>query len=157
MVERVRNVIKRDSRKGKRALAESGADMEVKLKRPKKGTEILRRYPMNVLDVEEQNTDTLDRHRKAIATELEKSKPQDSVLLPLMRSTYGERRLFVLNEATSVGDILTKHPALHRPALVCFCIIYNYAIVMHIYYVIFTYKVNCTPGGSCTSKLYLFL
>lgn len=57
-------------------------------------------------------------HNKAIKVELAKAKPRDSVLLPLMRSTYGERRMFILNEATSVQSILEKYCALSRPAIV---------------------------------------
>ncbi len=119
MVERVRNVIKRDNRKCKRPLAESEEP-----KHPKKRGELLRRYPVNTLsaaeeNAAEENADTLERHNKAITIELGKAKPRDSVLLPLMRSTYGERRMFILNEATSVGTILTKHPALCRLSVVC--------------------------------------
>ena len=53
-----------------------------------------------------------------IDTELGKAKPRESVLLPLMKSTYGERRIFILNEATSVAIILTNYPALSCPAIV---------------------------------------
>lgn len=49
---------------------------------------------------------------------LKKAKPRDSVLLPLLKSTYGERRMFVLNEAVSVDDILSKHPVLSHPLAV---------------------------------------
>lgn len=119
MVERVRNVIKRDKKKTKRPLEESRVDSEPK--RTKKG-QLLRRYPVNnLVEVEEGNTQTLEKHRSAIVAELGKSKPRDSVLLPLLRSTYGERRMFVLNEATSVQAILEKHPALRRPAAVRLC------------------------------------
>ena len=52
-----------------------------------------------------ENAESLELHNKAIGAELAKPKPRDSVLLPFMRSTYGERRMFVLNEATSVRDV----------------------------------------------------
>ena len=108
MVGRVRNVIKRDSRKGRRVLDESSGLDEPKQKRLKKGTELLRRYPVtNLVEIEEDNPDTLERHKKGIDNEIEKTKPRDIVLLPLMRSTYGERRMYILHDATSVRDTLT--------------------------------------------------
>ena len=64
---------------------------------------------------------TLNQHKAAIVNELSKSKPRDTVLLPLMRSTFGERRMFILNEATSVQSILSVYPILHRPAIVRMC------------------------------------
>ena len=60
----------------------------------------------------------MGQHNNAISTELKKSKPRDSILLPLFKSTYGERRMFVLNEAESVSHILEKHPGFPRPAIV---------------------------------------
>ena len=65
-----------------------------------------------------EDADTLEQHRRAIANELGKAKPRDAVLLPLLKSTYGEHRIFVLNEATSVKSILDKYPALSYPAVV---------------------------------------
>lgn len=59
----------------------------------------------------------MEQHNSAILTELKKAKPRDSILL---QATYGERRMFVLNEAVSVSEILEKHPALSRPAIVSF-------------------------------------
>ena len=58
---------------------------------------------------------SLELHNKAIGAELAKAKPRDSVLLPLMRSTYGVRRMFILNEAKCVQGILEK---LARPGMV---------------------------------------
>ena len=57
----------------------------------------------------------MEKHKKAIATDLGKAKPRDSVLLPLMKSTYREQQMF---EVTSVAVILTNHPVLSRPAIV---------------------------------------
>ena len=115
MIERVRNVIKRDAKKLKRPLSEP--DTIRAPKKRAKGIELLRRYPTttngDIGDPESQQ-----QHMKAIATELTKSKPRDSVLLELMRSTYGPRRLFILNDADSVSTILNVHPALSRPILV---------------------------------------
>ena len=116
MVERVRNVIKRDSKKARGVTSEEAPEP----KRRKKGIELLRRYPVssNTFPDTSENAESLELHNKAIGTELSKAKPRDSVLLPLMRSTYGERRIFILNEASSVQDVLEKHNALSRPAIV---------------------------------------
>ena len=94
MVERVRNVIKRDSKKTKGAPSKETPEP----KRRRKGIELLRRYPVSSSEMSE-NTESLD---KAIGAEFAKAKPRDSVLLPLMRSTYGVRRMFILNEAKCV-------------------------------------------------------
>ena len=45
-------------------------------------------------------------------------KPRDAVLLPLMKMIYGDRRMFVMNDATSVMEILSCYPALKRPSVV---------------------------------------
>ena len=113
MVERVRNVIKRDSKKTKGAPSKETPEP----KRRRKGIELLRRYPVSSSEMSE-NTESLELHNKAIGAELAKAKPRDSVLLPLMRSTYGVRRMFILNEAKCVQGILEKHKALARPAMV---------------------------------------
>lgn len=116
MVERVRNVIKRDWKKTTGVCAEEVPEP----KRRRKGTDLLRRYPVNSNTPSDlsENAETLEVHNKAIEAELAKAKPRDNVLLPLMRSTYGERRMFVLNEQTSVSGILLKYKALSRPAVV---------------------------------------
>ena len=117
MVERIRNVNKRDAKKLKRPLSEP--DVKIPSKRRVKGNELLRRYPTSIVNDVEGDAASLQQHTKAIATELARSKTRDSVLLPLMRSTYGPRRLFVLNDAESISTILDAHPALFRPAVVC--------------------------------------
>ena len=123
MMERVRNVIKRDSKKMNRELPQPSEPPEPK--RRYKGVELLRRYPVvTSSNLESEDVETMERHRKAITSELAKAKPRDPILLPLMKWTYGERRMFILNEATSVGAILTKYPGLSRPALVC-CILHK--------------------------------
>ena len=61
---------------------------------------------------------TTEKHNRAILDELKKSRPSDTLLLPLLKSTFGERRMFIMNEATCVADVLDKHPALSRIAVV---------------------------------------
>ena len=118
MINRIRNVIKRDCKKTKRAVQEP--DIQPDAKRRKKGFDLLRRYPVNSggSACVAEDAASLEEHKKVIATELGKARPRDSVLLPLMKSTYGERRIYILNEATSVAVILTNHPALSRTTIV---------------------------------------
>ena len=85
-----------------------------------KGKELLlRRYPIGIdHEVPVEDQDSLDAHRNALSAELAKSKPRDSVLLPLFKAIYHERRLFIQNEATCVKHIVEKYPALSRRAIV---------------------------------------
>ena len=61
---------------------------------------------------------SMEQHKKAINEEVKKAKPRDAVLLPLMKSTFSERRLYIQTESTSVKESLEKFPALSRPAIV---------------------------------------
>jgi len=104
----------------KRAKVSKEKDSDLSEPQPKrrKGQNLLLRYPMtNQLECED--SESLEQHRQAISKELEKAKPRDSVLLPLLRSTYGERRMYILNEASCVKGILEKFPSMRRPCVVC--------------------------------------
>ena len=116
MVERVRNVIKQDKKKGKRPL-ESTDDLRTP-KRRKRDSEILQRYPIQCNSDVVEDGETTEEHKRAIASELSKAKPRDSVLLPLMKSTFGVRRILVLSDDASVSSILEEYPALNRPVMV---------------------------------------
>lgn len=129
MVERIRNVIKRDRKSSRGSSSLMQAESESKTKRTKKESELLRRYPVSstsAVEVEE-NPETLEKHKKAITTELAKAKPRETVLLPLMKSTYSERRMLILHHENSVQDILSIYPALSRPAIVSliYCTVCN--------------------------------
>lgn len=86
-------MIKRDSKKAKEALPESVHENEPKSRR--KGGDLRRRYPVSSNDTLDttENADTMEQHRRAIANELGKAEPRDTVLLPLLKSMYGERRI----------------------------------------------------------------
>ena len=118
MVERVRNVIKRDRKR----MPSSGGSLSEITKRSKLSPEarkkdsLLRRYPTGAQLTED--TASTESHLSAISTELVKAKPRDSVLLPLMKSTYPSCRLFILNDATSAKHILIEYPALQRQVVV---------------------------------------
>ncbi len=117
MVERIRNAIKNDR---KRSLSTSSDAASVK--RCKPGTEdkkkdcLLRRYPSGVEGLEDCSS--TQSHVSAITTELQKANPRDTILLPLMMSSYHTRRLFILHEARDVRNIFGQWPALKRQALV---------------------------------------
>ena len=68
------------------------------------------------MDIEDLST--INKHQAAITEELAKAKPRDTVLLPLLKTTYGERRLFIVNCASSIKDVKTRYPALNRPVVV---------------------------------------
>ena len=85
-----------------------------------KRDELFRRYPTGVTWPQEEGV-TLDQHMRAIAAEMDKAKPTDIVILPLMKSTYRNRRMFFENNAKSVQEILSKFcSSLKRTAVVCF-------------------------------------
>ena len=49
-------------------------------------------------------------------------KPREAVLLPLMKTIYGDRRMYIMNDATSVVEILSCYPALkHLSVVRCIC------------------------------------
>ncbi len=124
MVERVRNVIKRDRKRMPSSAGSPSEDTKRSKLSPetRKKDSLMRRYPTG-LQFNEDAASTKS-HLSAVSIELAKAKPRDSVLLPLMKSTYPSRRLFVLNDATSARHILDEYPALQRQAVVrklCAC------------------------------------
>lgn len=130
MVERVRNVIKSDKKKSKRPL--EVAETSTPKRKSKKVDEILQRYPIGCTSINHsESSETLEQHKKAISAELSKSKPRDTVLLPLMKYTYSERRMLILgddNEEKSVKALLQLYPALSSLAVVSTirCCIYTH-------------------------------
>lgn len=117
MVERVRNVIKTDNRKARRC---GDAVLVPPSKRSKKdpSMELLRRYPVSSSNLNIEDPASVQLHLKGIEDEMKRTKPRDTVLLPLFRSTFGERRLFVLNDASSITQIRGCYPALAIPTVV---------------------------------------
>lgn len=109
-------MIKHDAKKSTRPV--DNTDDVPTPKRRKKDTEKLRRYPVNS-PVMLENPETTEKHKKAIKTELAKSRPRDNVLLPLMKSTFGDRRMLVLSDVL-LDEILLAYPALSRPAIVSY-------------------------------------
>ena len=115
MVERVRNVIKRDRKRSGGSLTQSTKRNKLSPQARKRDS-LLRRYPTGAQFTEDSAS--TESHLSAISTELAKAKPRDSVLLSLMKSTYPSRRLFILNDASSAKHILDEYPALQYQAVV---------------------------------------
>ena len=63
MTERIRNVIKRDSKKTKLPPA-SDPDTELPTKRRKCSNQLLRRYPVENQEIPLDNTESLEQHKK---------------------------------------------------------------------------------------------
>ena len=61
---------------------------------------LLHRYPARVVDAPVDDACSIEWHKKAIEEESKKSKPGDSVLLPLMKSTFQARKMFIQAEDT---------------------------------------------------------
>ena len=116
MIERVRNVLKSDKKKGVKRPSEITEPVEQKRK---KVDTILRRYPISSTSTaHSENSESLDEHKKAIAAELAKTNSRDTVLLPLLELTYDERRMFILSGGNTVKEVLAEYPALSKPAIV---------------------------------------
>ncbi|XP_064382258.1 uncharacterized protein LOC135344490 isoform X1 [Halichondria panicea] len=114
MVERVRNVIK--CARKKRDREDSSCPKQKKQKMPLKRGQLLRRYPIGVTRPIE-DIGSFGEHMKALSIEMEKANPRDTIILPLMKSTYSKRRTFIEAEAVSVQEVLKEcHAALKRPA-----------------------------------------
>ena len=62
--------------------------------------------------------ETFEEHFAAITEEMKNNSPRDRVLLPLMKTTFENRWVYVRNDATSVKEILTKYPCLKFPVIV---------------------------------------
>ena len=116
MLERIRNLIKADRKKSKEP-----TEQQHSTPKRTKGTvdHILRRYPVTVCHSEpSDDVETMKQHSKAICNEMKKAKPRDRVLLPLMKSTFSARWLFITKDAGSVKQILEEYPSLKIPAIV---------------------------------------
>ena len=95
------------------------AHSPVKKKKMSSKDELIRRYPVQSnASLSNEDPESLESHKKAIEDELTKAKPRDTVLLPLLKLTYSERRMYIQEVASSVTDILTNYKALSRPTVV---------------------------------------
>ena len=80
---------------------------------------LMKRYPPRVHDDPVEDGETIKRHLSAMVTEMEKKKPREIVLLPLLKQTYSTRRDYITSdERSSVAEILKEYPALYLPSAV---------------------------------------
>ncbi|XP_065907919.1 uncharacterized protein [Dysidea avara] len=131
LVERIRNVIKRDRIKCGCAEEEETPAA----KRPKKETALLSRYPVSAgTDYSTEfaeDAESLAGHIESIKKEMEKDRPRDSLLAQLMKSTYRSRRDLIVTGSVPVAQILQDFPALKRPSMIEqeMCLIMNKTIL----------------------------
>lgn len=115
MLERKRNIAK-NSKKRK---APDDNEPCTKKRAVTKPCQLLQRYPVKVNADIVDDDQSFERHSKAMKEEMEKARPRDTLLLPLMKSTFSTRRgMIQFEEDKSVVDILKDYPALSRPAVV---------------------------------------
>ncbi|XP_065902672.1 uncharacterized protein [Dysidea avara] len=110
MIERIRNLIKLDRKRG------ASIDQSPAPKRSNNKDKLQRRYPLTqnspIVDLE-----TFEEHNKAMVEEMKNRTPRDRVLLPLMKTTFQNRWVYVRKDATSVKSIITEYPCLKFPAI----------------------------------------
>ena len=114
MLERIRNLVKLDRKKN------SSPDQQQSASKRSKATpkdKLQRRYPVTI-GSETTDIETLEQHQKAMEEEMQRAKPRDRVLLPLMKSTFQSRWLYVRKDASSARDIIEKYPCFKFPTIV---------------------------------------
>ncbi len=80
------------------------------------------RYPVKI-EAELDDSTSFDQHVKALSTEMENIKPETIIiLLPLMKRTFSNRRMYMQHDATSVKETLSIYPTLSRVAVVCYTV-----------------------------------
>ena len=125
MVTRIRNVIKIANKRARLSGKEPEAHSPVKKKKMSSRDELIRRYPVQSnASLPDEDPQSIESHKKAIEDELAKAKPRDTVLLPLLKLTYSERRMYIQEVAASVSDILESYKALSRPAVVSYFLLH---------------------------------
>ena len=75
-------------------------------------------YPIKSQQGVLDDPQSLQGHLKALETELKKAKPRQSIVLPLMKSTFSSRHKWILDTEVTIDSALKKYPALSRPSVV---------------------------------------
>ena len=91
-------------------------------KRQKKSgnNNLFRRYPIQQGGGSMDDPRSIKEHCKAMCDEMKKASPRDHVSLPLLKSTYDDRRSYTeFDSEADVCSMLEAYPALRRPAAVC--------------------------------------
>jgi len=131
MIERIRNIIKRDRKRG---VDEELQETPSNTKRSKRSV-LLDRYPVTSSSCGdpsvEEDSESLHQHIKGMKEEMKKAKPRDSLLGPLMKSTYKCRRDDILCQNLPVSMVIERFPAIVRPSMVC-TYAYNYLYTVYL-------------------------
>lgn len=119
MIQRIRNVIKTANKKA-RATSEtpSGGAEVPRTKKGKKDNKLLTRYPLQSQASTSDDPQSVQGHLKALEAELKKNKPRESIIHPLMKSTFQFRREWILDRAEPIHSIIEKYPALSYTTVV---------------------------------------
>ena len=118
--ECLRNRIKAAKKKlQKRELRERKEACQGAQKNSGHNSRLFRRYPVQQGSSPLDDPHSIDEHCKAMTTEWRKHVLCDQVLLPLLKSTYDSRRMYVeFNEEADVPSTLQVYPAMCHPAAV---------------------------------------
>ena len=65
-----------------------------------------------------EDSESIKGHIMSMENEMGKNKSRDTLLKPLMKLTYITHRDSILNNPTTVGEVLKTYPALKRPSVV---------------------------------------
>lgn len=80
---------------------------------------LFRRYPAQQCGGSLDDPRSIKEHCKAMCDEMKKASPRDHVLLPLLKSTYDDRRSYIeFDSEADVRLMLEVYPVLCRPAAV---------------------------------------
>jgi hypothetical protein len=125
-VERIVTCLRNRVKQAKRKLRSKGVVADEDGSTPKRqrksgnNDHLFRRYPAQgggggSLD----DPRSIEEHCKGMREEMKKASPRDHVLLPLLKSTYEDRRAYIeFDSEADVRSMLEAYPALHRPAAV---------------------------------------
>ena len=116
MLERIQNLIKSDRKKGGQNIPPTNSPKRRKTTLCQE--QLVRWYPIKSNEEVGEDEDSISQHTTAIDIEMKKTKPRDSVLLPLYKSTFAVRWKFIKNDAENVCDILQKYVALKHLKIV---------------------------------------
>lgn len=121
MVERKRNLVKNEKKRSPLGHTSQPASKKTKM------TALQRRYPTAPVAPTDDDDESVKRHMKSLDVEMERDKPRDHLLLPLMKSTFSARRMVIQNFEQPVIEFLTTFKAFKRISvvsifLICCCI-----------------------------------
>lgn len=123
-VERILQCLQNRVKQAKRNLRNKGIETDEDGSAPKRqkkasNNHLFRRYPAQPGGTSVDDPRSIQEHCKAMCDEMKKASPRDHVLLPLMKSTYDDRRSYIeFDSEADVRSMLEAYPAVCRPAAV---------------------------------------